>query len=180
MLAFTYLCGLAFVGSMLLATGGAHLAGLADFYRLLRRHGLLPEAFSAPVAALVTSAELAIGLTALTALSGVAPRLSRAAFAAALGVGSAFIVYLRRLLRTRRAGSCGCSPLASPLTPASFMPAASLVSAGALGLLAQWGGAGVPQAPTPWSGLAIVWGFTLAGLVLLLPASAPGNVETKA
>ncbi len=176
MLTFVHHCTLAFVAAVLLATGGAHLAGLGGFKRLLRQHGLLPGGLAAPLAVLVTGAELTVGLAALVALVGGESGLGRAAFAAALGVGGAFVVYLRRLLRAGHTGSCGCSPLASPLTPASFVPAASLVATGAFGLLARWTATAAPLPSRGWSGLAIAWGLTLAALVLLLPASAPGNV----
>lgn len=175
MLAFVHLSGLAFVAATLLATGSAHLVGVAGFARLLRQHGLLPDALAAPLAMLVTGTELTIGLAALAALLGGDPRLATAAFAAALGAGGMFVVYLRRLVRAGHTGSCGCSPLASPLTPASFVPAASLVATGAIGLLARWATVALPR-PGVWSSLAIAWGLTLAALVLLLPATAPGNV----
>lgn len=180
MLSFVHLAGLAFVAAALLATGGAHLAGLPGFARLLRQHGLLPGGLAAPLAAAVTGAELATGLAALAALSGrdpgSGPWSGTWAFAASLVAGVAFLVYLRRLWRAGHTGSCGCSPLASPLTPASFAPATFLAATGALGLLARWAGAPAPPALQVWSGLAIAWGVTLAGLVLLLPASAPGKV----
>lgn len=175
MLSFLDLCGLAFVASALLATGGAHFAGLPGFARLLREHGLLPGTIALPLAVLVAGVELASGLAALGALASGKPRLATAAFAAALGAGAAFLVYLRRLLRAGHTGSCGCSPLASPLTPASFVPAASLVAAGAIGLLVRWAATSDALVPRSWGGLAIAWGVTLAALVLLLPASAPGK-----
>jgi hypothetical protein len=176
-LSFVHLGGLALVAATLLATGGAHLAGLPGFARLLRQHDLLPGALAAPLAVGVTGAELAIGLAALAALSGGDPRLGTAAFAASLAAGGVFLVYLRRLRRAGHTGSCGCSPLASPLTPASFAPAAFLAATGAFGLLARWASASASLSPRAWSGLAIAWGVTLAGLVLLLPASAPGKVR---
>lgn len=180
MLSFVYIGGLTFVAATLLATGGAHLIGLPGFARLLRQHDLLPRALAAPLAVMVTGAELAIALTALAALAGSdpggAPWLGTAAFAASLAAGGIFLVYLRRLRRAGHTGSCGCSPLASPLTPASFAPAAFLAATGAFGLLARWATASASPPLPAWSGLAIAWGVTLAGLVLLLPASAPGKV----
>lgn len=175
MLSFVHLGGLAFVAASLLATGGAHLTGLPGFARLLRQHDLVPGVLAAPLAVVVTGAELATGLAALAALSGCDPRLGTGAFAASLAAGGVFLVYLRRLRRAGHTGSCGCSPLASPLTPASFAPAAFLAATGAFGLLARWA-ASTSLSLQVWSGLAIAWGVTLAGLVLLLPASAPGRV----
>jgi hypothetical protein len=176
-LSFVQLGGLAFVAASLLATGGAHLIGLPGFARLLRQHGLLPGVLATPLAVVVTGTELAI---ALAALAGSDPRfgpwLGTTAFAASLAAGGVFLAYLRRLRRSGHSGSCGCSPLASPLTPASFAPAAFLATTGALGLLARWAAAPIPLSLQAWSGLAIAWGVTLAGVVLLLPASAPGKV----
>lgn len=179
MSSFVHLGGLAFVAAALLATGGAHLLGLPGFARLLRQHGLLPGALAAPLAAAVAGGELMTALAALAALSGGAPGLGpwlgTAAFAASLAAGVVFLLYLRRLRRAGHTGSCGCSPLASSLTPASFAPAAFLAAIGALGLLARQAAAPIALVPA-WSGLAIAWGVTLAGLVLLLPATAPGKV----
>lgn len=177
MTSFVALCGLAFVATLAVATGGAHLADLPGFARLLRRHGLLPGALTAPAALALAAAELAIAAAAVAALAGGGPRLGTAAFAAALALGSGFLVYLHRLVRSGHTGSCGCSPLASPLTPASFVPAAALAATGALGLAASWVSGGLaPPAVTPWSVLAAAWGVTLVGPVLLLPATAPGMV----
>lgn len=176
MLSFVHIGGLAFVAASLLATGGAHLVGLPGFARLLLQHGLLPGVLAAPLAVVVTGAELAVALAALAALAGSDARFGTGAFAASLAAGGVFLVYLRRLRRAGHSGSCGCSPLASPLTPASFAPAAFLATTGALGLLARWAAAPISLSLQAWSGLAIAWGVTLAGVVLLLPASAPGKV----
>lgn len=180
MLAFIGFGGLAFVAATLLATGVAHLAGLRGFARLLRQHGLLPAAVAAPVGVLVTGTEVTIGLGALVALSSGDPRLGTAAFAAALGIGGMFVAYLRQLLRAGHTGSCGCSPMAGPLTPASFAPAISLVAVGAVGLVASWASTTALLPPTAWSSLAVAWGLTLTALVLLLPATAPGRVAEAA
>lgn len=176
MTGFIDLCALALVAAVLLATGGAHLAGLGGFSRLLGHHGLVPGALAAPLAVGVTLGELAAGAAALAALAGGDPRLGTTAFATALGAGAAFIVYLRRLLEAGHTGSCGCSPLASPLTPASFVPASALAVAGVLGLVARWAAGPAPPPGGAWSALPVAWGVTLAALVLLLPASAPGRV----
>jgi len=182
---FVALCGLAFVAALCGATGGAHLAGLPGFSRLLRRHALLPSGLAAPAAVAVAGAELAIAAAAVAALAGGDPRLAAAAFAGAAAVGAAFLAYLRRLLASGHTGSCGCTPLASPLTPASFVPAAGLVVTGALGLAAggaAGGFAALPALPAgaPWSALAAGWGLVLVALVLLLPATAPGRVGEAA
>lgn len=176
MLRFAHLCGLCFVAATLLATGASHLAGLRGFTGLLRQHGLLPGGLAAPLAVLVTGAELTVGVAAVAALGGASPLLSTASFAAAFGLGGAFVVYLRRLLAAGHNGSCGCSPLASPLTAASVVPAGSLIAVGAGGLLARLSDAAEVLPPQPWSSLAVGWGLTLAILVLLLPATSPGRV----
>jgi len=178
---FVTLCCLALVASVMLVTGGAHLGGFGGFGRQVVRHGLIPGALALPVAALVTGAELATGFAAAIALAGGGGGLlATQAFAVSTGAGAVFLLYLRRLLRAGHTGSCGCSPLASPLTPASFVPAASLVAAGVAGLLASWLSNLTPAAPRAWNALAIGWGIALAALVMLLPASAPGRVMERA
>jgi|GEM_PF-6451239 len=182
MLSFVILGGLALVAVVLATTGVAHLADPAGFARLLRGHDLLPRALALPAALVVGLVECLVAIAALAALAGAGgPRFASLAFAAALVVGVGFLAYLRRLLDSGHTGSCGCTPLASSLTPASFVPAAALTTAGALGLAAVWlagSGPGVSSATsaaTPWGALAIAWGVALAGLVLLLPATAPGR-----
>jgi hypothetical protein len=61
------------------------------------------------------------------------------------------------------------------LTPASFAPAAALAAAGALGLAVSPLAAAASHAAV--AVLPAAWGATLAGLVLLLPASAPAAAE---
>ena len=176
MLGFVTLCGLALVAALVAVTGGAHLLAPAAFGRLLRHHRLLPGALAAPAALAVTAGELALAGAAAAALAGGDRRLAAVAFAAALALGLGFSAYLRRLSRSGHTGSCGCTPLDSPLTPASFAPAAALAVTGALGLAATSAVAGaVPPAGEGWGALAVAWGLLLAGLVLLLPASAPGR-----
>lgn len=180
MTGFVALCALAFVAALLAVTGGGHLVGLPGFARLLRRHDLVPAALVAPAALTVTAAELALAAAAAAALAAGDPRLAALAFAAALAVGAGFLAYLGRLLRSGHTGSCGCSPLATPLTPASFAPAAGLAIAGALGLAAGGAGGGfaiLPAAPagSAWSALPAAWGVALVVLVLLLPATAPAR-----
>lgn len=176
MLAFAHLCGLALLAALLVATGGAHVAGLGGFRRLLREHGLVPAGLTAPLAVLVAGGELAVGLAAIVALAGGAPRLAPAVFGAAVGMGGGFSLYLRQLVRAGHTGSCGCSPLASPLSPASFVPAAALAATGVVGLVAAGAAAGAVDLSPAEGALAIGWGVTLAALVVLLPASAPRGI----
>lgn len=183
MIGFFALCGLVFVAVLLAATGGAHLVGLPGFARLLRRHGIVPASLAVPAATALTLAELTLAAAAMTALAGGDPRLAGIAFGAALALGGGFVAYLRALLRSGHTGSCGCSPLATPLTPASFAPAVGLIAAGTLGLLATGGGfAGLPVPPAGVAGSALAgaWGVALVALVLLLPATAPGRAREVA
>lgn len=178
MLAFVTLCGLAFVAALLAVTGGAHLLAPVAFGRTLRRHGLLPGALAVPAALLVAVGELALAGAAVAALAGRFP--APVVFAVALVLGLGFLVYLRTLARTGHTGSCGCTPLDAPLTPASFAPAAALAVTGALGscavgLAATAAGGTLAPVTDGWSALAAAWGLTLAALVVLLPASAPGT-----
>jgi hypothetical protein len=178
MLPFVFRCGLAFVAALLTATGGSHLVRLPDLARLLRHHRLLPPAAALPAALAVTAVELATAATAAGALVAGSWRLAAAASAAAVISGGGFVAYLRQLVRrSGRGGSCGCTPFDSPLTPASFAPAAGLVAAGALGLALSPAGSLDPTAGPAWSMLPVVWGLSLAGLVALLPATAPRSSE---
>ena len=84
--------------------------------------------------------------------------------------GTAFWLYIRQLLR-KPAGvtSCGCSPLAAPVTRASLAPSIGLVCISILGLGAIAGA---------WYGeprllivLPCLWGATFGWITLLYPAS---------
>jgi len=172
---FAFRLSFAFLGAVLLGTGIGHAAGFARFAALVRGHGIVPAPWSGPVAAAVAALEIGIGGALALALVGSAVHV--APWALALGsaaCGVAFLVYLRRLLRQpARAQSCGCSPLASPLTGVSLVPSVALLTVSAVGL-----GAGMLQgsSPEPLAGggvlrlLSIGWGATLALLVLVLPA----------
>ncbi len=182
MLSFVTQGGLALIAVVLATTGAAHLADLPAFARLLRGHELLPRGLALPAALVAGLVECLVAASAVAALAGSGPRFATFAFAAALMAGVGFLAYLRSLLRSGHTGSCGCTPLASPLTPASFVPAGSLATTGFLGLGAIWLAGGGPAVSiqvvpaTPWGALAVAWGAALAGLILLLPATAPGRV----
>jgi hypothetical protein len=175
---FAFRTSFAFLGAVLLSTGIGHAVGLARFAALVRAHGIVPAPWSLPVAAAVAALEIGLGGAIAFAVFGPAAHL--APWALALGsaaCGVAFLGYLRRLLRQPdRAQSCGCSPLASPLTGVSLVPAVALLTVSAVGL-----GAGMLQgtSPEPLAGggvlrlLSIGWGATLALLVLVLPAVVP-------
>jgi hypothetical protein len=96
--------------------------------------------------------------------------------------GVVFTLYLRRVLTTAVGiVSCGCSPLGGPFTAASLLPAMLLSLLSALGLAAGLAGRSAGSGPIladPRALAGIGWGVTLAGLVLLFPASAP-SVEAK-
>lgn len=172
---FAYGLSFAFLSAMLLASGVGHALGFVRFRALIRGHGIVPVPWSGLVAGVVTASELGMG----AAMAGVLLRPASTPSEAALAAGSAlaalaFQFYLRRLLRQPvRTHSCGCSPLASPLTAASLAPSASLLLASAVGL-----GTALLQGATafrmPSEGLVRLlpagWGATLAFLVLVLPA----------
>jgi hypothetical protein len=122
-------------------------------------------------------AALEVGIGGAIALALLGPAVHLAPWALALGsaaCGVAFLVYLRRLLaQPAGAESCGCSPLASPLTRVSLVPSVALLAVSAAGLAAgMLQGASIE--PLPGSGtllmLSVGWGATLALLVLVLPA----------
>jgi hypothetical protein len=184
MLTFVVVFALAQIAATVLASGVGHLVRLGSFRALVREHGLVSRGWAAPVALGVLALELLAGGAALTALlAGASPGEQALLFAACAGLGGAFTVYVRALLRRPvRAGSCGCSPVASPLTPASLVPsvallAVSLAGAGATLLgpdAAPPAGASSTEPLAPF--LASLWGLTLAGLQFLYPAAIPAAV----
>lgn len=183
---FVYYFSLSCLAALLLTTGGAHLAGFSAFRALLYEHNLVSSVTSAAVFILVV--ELTIGMTALLLLVGglqttVAPPL----FAASASVGVVFLMYVRRLLRHATSlTSCGCSPLSSPLTPASLLPAATLALVSGAGFVANLlSAADHTSALANEYGLAlytlpVLSGIVFAGITMLIPASMPLPVtDTK-
>jgi hypothetical protein len=179
-IAFWSSFGLTYVATALLASGASHLLGFSSFRDVVDDHAIVPARFALIVVLLTLIAELVTGTAALVLLiaqSSAVPALLLFAFAGALGVG--FVAYVRRLLRQPdRASSCGCSPLASPLTSASQLPGVALSTVSAVALAAtflldrnmaaahgdSFGSLGL---------LPPLWGVTLAVLVMLVPASVP-------
>lgn len=171
---FVYGVSVAFLAAVLLATGIGHLLDFSRFRLLIRHHNVLPSAVAGVAAGLVTMFEL-FGGAAFVAILIDGTELPRATvLAATASAGVAFLFYMRRLLRhPATSASCGCSPLDGPLTPASLVPAASLVIASVLGLSSvalEGASHGTPEAAVRL--LSVGWGATLALLVLLLPAVA--------
>lgn len=134
---------------------------------MVRAHGVVPSRAAAPVALLVAVTETALGAAAAIAAmqSSVPPVL----FAAAAVLGVGFILYLRALLRRPDSGvGCGCTPLPAPLGPASLLPGGMLAVIAILALAATAIGARAADTTFP-----LLWGATLALLVVLVPASVP-------
>jgi hypothetical protein len=166
--------GLAYAAATLLASGLAHVVYFRRFLTTVRAHRVLPPVWAPPVVFAVVGWELAAGGLAAGMLASTRPAtLAAPLFGSCALAGCAFWLYVRRLLsRPVRAASCGCSPLASPLTPASLAPSVALALASALGLAAA--GFGPEGAVAIGAALPpAVWGCTLAGLLILLPAAAP-------
>jgi hypothetical protein len=176
MLTFAVPFALAQIAAALLASGLAHLVRFAPFRALVREHGLIPRGFTTPVALGVLGLELAAGGAALAALLAAgSPRQHLALFAVCAVLGTAFAVYVRALLRRPvRASACGCSPVSSPLTPASLVPSVALLVASLAGAAAVAMGAATGSGAEPLAVLlAVLWGLTLAGLQFLYPAAIP-------
>lgn len=180
MISFWSSFGLAFIATTLLASGATHAIGFSSFRNLIRDHAIIPSRGAPIVALLTVLAELTAGAAALVFLlsqSTAGPTVVLFAVTGALGV--AFVLYLRRLLRQpHRASGCGCTPLSSPLTPASQLPGAALAAVSATALVAaflqiRYGGAADPDSVGPLAVMAPLWGLTLAVLVMLVPASVP-------
>jgi hypothetical protein len=179
MISFWPAFGFAYVATTLLVSAVSHAVRFGSFRDLIRDHAIIPSR-GAPLAACLTLlAEATVGAAALVLLlrqSATAAALLLFAAVGALGIG--FLLYIRRLLRRPHTGSgCGCTPLSSPLTPASQLPSAALavVSATALAavaLLDTRQAAGFDSGGS-LSALAPLWGVSLSFLVMLVPASMP-------
>jgi hypothetical protein len=174
MQALVYGVSVSFLAAVLLATGVGHLLDFRRFRLLIRDHHVLPAALSGVAAGLVTMLEL-LGGAVFVAMLLEGNQLPRAVvLTTTAGAGVAFFIYIRRLLRNPTGtASCGCSPLNGPLTPASLVPAGSLIIAAGLGL-ASVAAEGVTRSAPEAAVLllSVGWGATLALLVLLLPAVA--------
>jgi hypothetical protein len=178
MLTFAWHFASTFIGVTLLASGAGHLVGFGRFRSLILGHGVVPAELSAPVAALVTGLELTVGGLALSLPVADGLRVPDGpVFAACAVAGLAYFLYLRALLkRPVRVASCGCTPFASGLTPASLVPSVGLIAASVVGLTAS--GLGPPTVPAAdvhavHAALPTGWGVTLALIVLLYPAAVP-------
>ena len=176
MLDFMLHFAVAYAAATLLSSGLAHAARFRDFAALIRAHGLLP-APAAVAAAAVVAFEATAGIVAAGSLVGWwEPRTAATAWAlgSCVAAGCGFWLYVRRLLSSPvKIDACGCSPVSSPLTPASLAPSATLVAVSLVGLLALAVPPG-PLAPGPVV-LAGLWGVTVAALLVLFPASAPAS-----
>lgn len=172
MSAFVTALALGYLAVALLPSGVLHLARLGVFRAVIRAHGLVPARAAAVVALAVAVAEIGLGAAAVVAAgrSTVPPALF--ALGAALGVG--FTLYLRALLRRPDTGvGCGCTPLPAPLVPASLLPAGMLAVVAILALGATAAGPSAQGTPFP-----LLWGATLALLVVVVPASVPQPAAT--
>jgi hypothetical protein len=171
--------GAAFLATMLLPVGLVHALRFPAFRALVREHGIVGKRWSVWIAAAVTVTEVALGLLAAFAPLGWLGETSvELVFVAVLVLGVLFATYVRRLLnRPWRATSCGCSPFRTPLTPASRAPSAAMVVVALIGLGASAAGrGGGDPASMVDVALGVLWGMTLAGLVLLFPATVPATV----
>jgi hypothetical protein len=184
----SFLLGLsvAFLSTLLLATGLGHALRFARFRADLRDHALVPRRATAAIASLVTVAELGVGAVCASVLlsltSPATPSTLVSATVAASALAIALLLYLGALLRQPpRVLSCGCSFLSGQLTPVSIAPAASLLFFSMIGLaLASPGdGAGFEPVADTWAILSAGWGMTLAVLVLAVPAVVAPRVEME-
>ncbi len=162
---------LAYNAALFLASAVAHIAHLKSFRQLIQEHRVLPPASATLIAAVVCGFELTVGGAALFALEQFAsPRMRISVLVSAAMAGVAFWLYLRQLLRkSTGVTSCGCSPLAAPLTRASLAPSIGVVCISVFGL-AGVGGTSYRDPGLP-VGLACLWGVAFAGLTVLYPAA---------
>ena len=173
MVQFTAHCGLVVVAAVLGTTGVNHLQHHRRLVAVVGDHNVFEPARARTVALALTASELAVAVVSVVALARNEPRLAMVAFAVAVVAGVSFVAYLRRLLRAGHHGSCGCTPLDSALTPASFAPAIALTTAALAGSAATLTGGFDEGGAVAWSGLPVLCGLVLAFLVVLLPATAP-------
>jgi uncharacterized membrane protein len=177
---FLYYLSLGYVAATLMISGIGHVLGFAHFRDLIRAHSIIPTRMATATAVLVIGFELVGAVTSLAVLLNeeIAVR-ALPLFAVCAIAGGAFAFYIRRLLgRPEGITSCGCSPFAGPLTPASIVPGLTLLLMSLLGLMASGlgysGALGVTYGLLGISiALPLAWGVTLAVIVILLPASMP-------
>lgn len=164
---FVTALALGYLAAALLPGGVVHLARFGAFRAVVRAHGVVPNRAAAAVALLVAVTETGLGAAAVVA--AVRSSLPPILFAAAAVLGVGFVLYLRALLRRPDTGAgCGCTPLPAPLAPASLLPAGMLAVVAILALGAIAAGPSGPGTAFP-----LLWGVTLALLVVLVPASVP-------
>ncbi|HEX8597702.1 MAG TPA: MauE/DoxX family redox-associated membrane protein [Chloroflexia bacterium] len=183
---FAYYLSLGYVATTLLIGGMGHLLGFAHFRSLVRSHGIVPTRLATPASILVTVLEtVAGGAFVLVLLNSEFAPVALPLFALSTVAGAAFVLYIRLLLR-RPAGitSCGCSPFAGPLTPASIVPASALLLMSVLGLVVTGLGFGRSlDAGYELLGFAaalpLAWGMTLTTAVFMLPAFSAGLRQTE-
>ena len=151
------------IGVMLAVSGLAHACRVNSLQDLLREHALLAPAACGPIAVALTAVELGLGAGALWVLA--TGRWGLVLAPATVALSLAFVGYVVALLRRGPSDtSCGCTPLASPLTEASLVPPLTLLAAGLLlgaAQLLEGPGAGVFHAAQRL--LAVTAGLAVAG-----------------
>lgn len=164
----------AFLAGIWLTAGLGHVVAWSRFRRTIVTHRLMAPIWAPLVATAIPAMELALGgLAARTVLRGEVVPTSVSLGSAMLAL--LFGLYLNGLLRRGPTPgvSCGCSPLAGPVTPWSLLPAWTVLFAALLvAVLGDVAPADLSSSPAGGRTLAVLWGLTLAGLVLLLPAVA--------
>jgi hypothetical protein len=169
MRAFLFNFALGYIATILLTSGMGHLLRPGRFRQLIREHAIMPPGLAGTIALGVAGAEFLGGATALFAFQTAGPGVRAAVLLGAAVAGTAFWLYLRRLLRQPSGTtSCGCSPLSAHLTKASLVPAVGLVFVAAGGLASLGGATSGDALPVV---LPRLWGATLAALTILYPAS---------
>ena len=163
-----------YVSVLLAAAGAGHALRLGAFRETLRRHAIVPEPLAGLAAAAGAMAETILGAGLLAAALTANQTATLGLFAGCGLLAAAFAGYLALLLRRGAGSSCGCLPVAAPLTEMSLLPAAGIVGFSALGALAALAD---PVANAPAAALGFTWGAVLALLAVLLAASMPRPLE---
>jgi hypothetical protein len=163
-----------YVSALLVVAGAGHALRLGAFVETLRRHAIVVEPFAAPAAACVAVAETVLGAGLLAAVLAGNQAAAMRLFAACGLLAAIYVGYLVMLLKRKAGGSCGCLPVAAPLTEMSLLPAAGILCFSALGMLAALAD---PIASQGVAVLGLAWGVLLSLLSILLPATMPRPVD---
>lgn len=163
-----------YVSALLVVAGAGHAFRLGAFVETLRRHAIVARPLAAPAAACVAMVETVFGAGLLAAVLAGNQAGAMRLFGACGLLAACYVGYVVMLLNRKAGGSCGCLPVAAPLTEMSLLPAAGILCCCALGMLAALAD---PIASKGVSMLGLAWGVLLSLLSILLAATMPHPMD---